>query len=52
MKENEKMIYDQFCEVIRKNKTYPEVNTFKSKAKKTKMMIDKLTLEENNKNED
>ena len=45
MKNNDKMIYDQFCELIRKNKTYAEVDNFKSRAKKAKIMKEKLTLE-------
>ena len=45
MKNNDKMIYDQFCELIRKNKTYAEVDNFKSRAKKAKILKEKLTLE-------
>ena len=31
MKGDDKMIYDQFCEIIKKGKIYSEVNNFKSK---------------------
>ena len=45
MKNKDKMIYDQFCELIRKNKTYAEVDNFKSRAKKAKILKEKLTLD-------
>ena len=45
MKNEDKMIYEQFCKVIRKNKTYTEVNNFKSKFKKIKLFHQKIALE-------
>ena len=45
MKNEDKMIYEQFCKVIRKNKTYTEVNNFKSKFKKIKLLHQKIALE-------
>jgi len=38
MKSNDKMIFTQFCEIIQQNKTYPEVNNFRSRVKKAKQL--------------
>ena len=45
MKNNDKMIFDEFCEIITKNKTYEEANKFKSRFKKIKIANEKLFLE-------
>ena len=37
MKNEEKMIFSQFCEVIMKNKTYADVNNVKSRIEKAKL---------------
>ena len=36
MNPTDKMIFTQFCEIIQKDKTYPVVNNFRSRAKKVK----------------
>ena len=46
MKNKDKMIYEQFCDIIINNKTYAEVNDFKSRYQKVKIM--KELLENNN----
>ena len=48
MKNKDKMIYQQFCDIIINNKTYAEVNDFKSRYQKVKIM--KELLENNNNN--
>ena len=45
MKNNDKMIFDEFCEIITKNKTYEEANKFKSRFKKIQIANEKLFLE-------
>ena len=49
MKGDDKMIYDQFCEIIKKGKIYSEVNNFISRIKKIKQLKENLTLEKNEK---
>ena len=46
MKNKDKMIYEQFCDIIINNKTYDEVNNFKSRFKKAKIV--KEQFENNN----
>ena len=48
MKNKDKMIYEQFCDIIINNKTYDEVNNFKSRFKKAKIV--KEQFENNNEN--
>ena len=38
MAPNDKMIFTQFCEIIQKDKTYPEVNKTKSKVQRIKQI--------------
>ena len=53
MKNEDKMIYSQFCEIIINNKTYAEVNNFKSRYQKVKIMKEQLeNKNEENENEE
>ena len=53
MKNEDKMIYSQFCEIIINNKTYAEVNNFKSRYQKVKLMKEQLeNKNEENENEE
>ena len=38
MDPNDKMIFNQFCEIIQKDKTYPEVNKIRSRIEKVKQV--------------
>ena len=51
METNDKMIYEEFCEVIINNKTYEEANNFRSRLKKVQIMNEKLLLEKENESE-
>ena len=50
MKNEDKMIFDDFCEIIIKDKTYNEINKFKSRYKKIQIMKEQLLLENGNEN--
>ena len=49
MDPNDKMIFNQFCEIIQKDKTYPEVNKIKSRIEKVKQVkkLLKMIIEKN-----